>query len=276
MSFNWPTVIIVVAALLGVVEGLTEFIPVSSTGHLILAGDLLGFESLVGEGRAKTFEIFIQLGAILAVVVAYPRRFSGLLRLSDNSGFTGLRGLEPAAAHLAAGGPVGAARSRADQRAPVSAANRGRGTGRRRRVDPGRRALAAARAAGGAGSLALAGCPGGRPVSVPGPVARHVAFVVHDSGRHDAGHRTKDGRRVLLLCCRAAVDGGILVRAVQEPIDTQHGGHSLVCRRLCRLVPFCLALRPVSSSASSASTRSPCSAGIAWPSPPPRWFGPCG
>ena len=92
MSFNWPTVI-VVAALLGVVEGLTEFIPVSSTGHLILAGDLLGFESLVGEGRAKTFEIFIQLGAILAVVVAYPRRFGGLLRLGDNSGFTGLRGL---------------------------------------------------------------------------------------------------------------------------------------------------------------------------------------
>lgn len=92
MSVNWPTVIIV-AALLGIVEGLTEFIPVSSTGHLILAGDLLGFESLVGEGRAKTFAIFIQLGAILAVVVAYPRRFSGLLRLSDNSGFTGLRGL---------------------------------------------------------------------------------------------------------------------------------------------------------------------------------------
>jgi undecaprenyl-diphosphatase len=93
MSFNWPTVIIVVAAWLGVVEGLTEFIPVSSTGHLILAGDLLGFESLVGEGPAKTFEIFIQLGAILAVVVAYPRRFSGLLRLGDNSGFSGLRGL---------------------------------------------------------------------------------------------------------------------------------------------------------------------------------------
>ncbi|MCU0875507.1 MAG: undecaprenyl-diphosphate phosphatase [Pirellulaceae bacterium] len=92
MSDNWLTVF-VVAALMGVVEGVTEFIPVSSTGHLILAGDLLGFESLVGEGQAKTFEIFIQLGAILAVVVAYPRRFSGLVRLGDNSGFSGLRGL---------------------------------------------------------------------------------------------------------------------------------------------------------------------------------------
>lgn len=55
------------AAILGLVEGATEFIPVSSTGHLILAGHAMGF---VGQ-RADVFEIFIQLGAILAVVWQY-------------------------------------------------------------------------------------------------------------------------------------------------------------------------------------------------------------
>ncbi|MCE3232032.1 MAG: uppP [Rickettsiaceae bacterium] len=58
------------AALLGMVEGLTEFIPVSSTGHLILLIDILGFKSPPG----KTFEIIIQLGAILAVCWLYRQK----------------------------------------------------------------------------------------------------------------------------------------------------------------------------------------------------------
>lgn len=60
------------AALLGVVEGISEFLPISSTGHLILASTLLGLSQTDVQ---KTFEIAIQLGAILAVVVYYWRRF---------------------------------------------------------------------------------------------------------------------------------------------------------------------------------------------------------
>lgn len=62
------------AVIMGIVEGLTEFLPISSTGHLIVIGELLNF---TGE-RAKTFEIFIQLGAILGVMWHYRAKIAHL------------------------------------------------------------------------------------------------------------------------------------------------------------------------------------------------------
>lgn len=63
------------ALVLGLVEGLTEFIPVSSTGHILLLGHFIGFES-----TGKTFEVLIQLGAILAILTVYFQRLLAIAR----------------------------------------------------------------------------------------------------------------------------------------------------------------------------------------------------
>lgn len=76
------------AAILGVIEGLTEFLPISSTGHLIIAGQLIGFSS----DKAKVFDMVIQSGAMLAILWEYRARFAHAL--------AGLQG-DPAARRFA-------------------------------------------------------------------------------------------------------------------------------------------------------------------------------
>jgi undecaprenyl-diphosphatase len=70
---------ILVAAVLGVLEGLTEFIPVSSTGHLLLAGHFLGFQS-----AGRTFEVVIQLGAVLAILSVYAAKLWAVARATPH------------------------------------------------------------------------------------------------------------------------------------------------------------------------------------------------
>ena len=69
-------ILLLKAAFLGTVEGLTEFLPISSTGHLIILGDLIGYN----DETSKVFKIVIQLGAILAVCWDYRARLGKMLR----------------------------------------------------------------------------------------------------------------------------------------------------------------------------------------------------
>lgn len=81
------------AILMGIVEGLTEFLPVSSTGHLLVVADLLGLSGDALESASDTFAIAIQAGAILAVLVLYRARVMSVLR--------GIVGADPAGRSLA-------------------------------------------------------------------------------------------------------------------------------------------------------------------------------
>ena len=70
-----------IAVIIGIVEGLTEFLPVSSTGHMILVGHAIGFTG----DKADSFEVIIQLGAIMAVVVLYWKRVLRLFGIQDSN-----------------------------------------------------------------------------------------------------------------------------------------------------------------------------------------------
>lgn len=83
-----------IAVIVGIVEGLTEFLPVSSTGHMIIVGHLLGFDGHV----ADVFDIFVQLGAILSVIFIYKERF---VRFFTRDGWDVNKGLS--IWHIAAG-----------------------------------------------------------------------------------------------------------------------------------------------------------------------------
>ncbi len=83
-----------IAFIVGAVEGLTEFLPVSSTGHMVIVGQLLGFEGHV----AKLFDVFVQLGAILSVLFIYKARFQ---RFFTRDGWRVHRGM--GVWHVAAG-----------------------------------------------------------------------------------------------------------------------------------------------------------------------------
>ncbi len=83
-----------VAVIIGIVEGLTEFLPVSSTGHMIIVGDVLGFSG----DKASVFEVFIQLGAILSVFIVYREKFMTMLRRENWTRRDGL-----SLVHVAAG-----------------------------------------------------------------------------------------------------------------------------------------------------------------------------
>lgn len=79
------------AVIIGIVQGLTEFLPVSSTGHMIIVDHLIDFNKAVGVDTAKLFEVFIQLGSMLAVLILYWPKFRAMAtkeRIFSTKGLT--------------------------------------------------------------------------------------------------------------------------------------------------------------------------------------------
>lgn len=79
--------LILQAIIIAIVEGITEFLPVSSTGHMIIVDELLGFKRMTTSGYAEMFEVVIQLGAILAIVVLYWDKIWDSLKHLEEYGF---------------------------------------------------------------------------------------------------------------------------------------------------------------------------------------------
>ena len=200
---------------LGIVEGLTEFLPVSSTAHLLVTENLLG----LNKDQWEAFTVVIQLGAVLSVVAVYWRKFWEIV--------SGLGG-DPKARHFALAVIVAFLPSAVlgvlvikiinnvlldpVRAMPVIAGDADPG----RHPDPDLRAhRAAAALSRRRQAAALQGVPD-RPLPVPGAGARRVAFGRHDPGRRTAG-RGPQGRRAFHLLSRGADDvrrHG--VRALQE------------------------------------------------------------
>ena len=180
--------------LLGLIEGLTEFIPVSSTGHLLLAGHFLGFNS-----PGKTFEVLIQLGSILAILSVYSAKLLRLLLDLPSDARTRRFVLAVLVAFLPAA-VIGAGAHKYIKEylfesplAGVHDADRRRRRAARRRQDAARAALSRCH-----GLLAPDGACD-RLRAVPGHDPRRIALGLEHRRRAAAGRRQALGDRVLVL-----------------------------------------------------------------------------
>src|ERR1044071_2136739 len=226
------------------VEGLTEFLPVSSTGHLIIAGHLLGF---VGE-RADSFEVIIQLGAILSVVLLYWRRFVRLIPVrrritlgvrSTLDGWSGVWrvGLATAPALIVGYAVRHVIKERLFNPGSVTfalAAGGGAIPLGGRSVGPPRAPPVRQR------SRHAYGEPGARHRTVSGLVAlaRHIARRRDDRRRHAARTRPQERRGIFLSDRRAGHVRGDRLRDAQAARSNGRRRRFSARRRICRCF-FC-------------------------------------